>query len=169
MASGWRSSEPTEKLAREADRGHRSGKRGGSLKAAGISRRFGLNAEVPCAGTRSAGTCKLLSDAPAAAQPASPGRRRRSRSHGQRVPSGSTLRDIEERGRGLTAAPAGLKVAEETLKRERTVARLSLRAASQESSGKLGNRSRVSSAIESLSARGEETVKKKRAGRDRGD
>ena len=118
------------KLARERIAGIEREAGQASLKAQELSRRFGLTAEVPCAGTDLQGRCKLLSDAREAQSLKPSADAQIGRLQEARAKVVHHLRDIEARGRDLTAAPARLNVAEATLKRSRErLARLSLRAA----------------------------------------
>jgi len=152
------------KLARERIAGIEREAGQASLKAQELSRRFGLTAEVPCAGTDLQGRCKLLSDARAAQSLKPSADAQISRLQEARTKAVHHLRDIEARGRDLTAAPARLNVAEATLKRSRErLARLSLLAARQ---GELAQAREllagIGQQIESLLPNdGEETVEEK--------
>ena len=120
------------KLARERIAGIEREAGQASLKAQELSRRFGLTAEVPCAGTDLQGRCKLLSDAREAQSLKPSADAQIARLQEARAKVAHHLRDIEAQGRDLTAAPARLNVAEANLKRSRErLARLSLRAARQ--------------------------------------
>ena len=103
-----------------------------SLRAQDLTRRFGLTVEVPCAGTDLQRRCKLLADA-RAAQSLRPGADAQiARLQEARSKVAHHLRDVEARGRGLTAVPAKLNIAEASLKRSRErLARVSSRAARQ--------------------------------------
>ena len=120
------------KLARERIAGIEREAGQASLKAQELSRRFGLTAEVPCAGTDLQGRCKLLSDAREAQSLKPSADAQIARLQEARAKVAHHLRDIEAQGRDLAAAPAKLNVAEASLKRSRErLARLSLRAARQ--------------------------------------
>jgi DNA repair protein SbcC/Rad50 len=120
------------KLARERIAGIEREAGQASLKAQELSRRFGLTAEVPCAGTDLQGRCKLLSDAREAQSLKPCADAQIARLQEARAKVAHHLRDIEARRRDLIAAPAKLNVAEASLKRSRErLARLSLRAARQ--------------------------------------
>ena len=120
------------KLARERIAGIEREAGQASLKAQELSRRFGLTAEVPCAGTDLQGRCKLLSDAREAQSLKPSADAQIARLQEARAKVAHHLRDIEAQGRDLAAAPAKLNAAEANLKRSRErLARLSLRAARQ--------------------------------------
>jgi exonuclease SbcC len=118
------------KLARERIAGIEREAGQASLKAQELSRRFGLTAEVPCAGTDLQGRCKLLSDAREAQSLKPSADAQIARLQEARAKVAQHLRDIEAQGRDLAAAPTKLNAAEANLKRSRErLARLSLRAA----------------------------------------
>ena len=120
------------KLARERIAGIEREAGQASLKAQELSRRFGLTAEVPCAGTDLQGRCKLLSDAREAQSLKPSADAQIARLQEVRAKVAHQLRGIEAQGRDLTAAPANLNATEASLKRSRErLARLSLRAARQ--------------------------------------
>jgi exonuclease SbcC len=120
------------KLARERIAGIEREAGQASLKAQELARRFGLTAEVPCAGTDLQRRCKLLSDAREAQSLKPSADAQIARLQEARSKVSHHLRDVEAQGRDLTAAPAKLNVAEASLKRSRErLASLSLRAARQ--------------------------------------
>ena len=94
------------KLARERIAGIEREAGQASLKAQELSRRFGLTAEVPCAGTDLQGRCKLLSDAREAQSLKPSADAQIARLQEARAKVAHHLRDIEAQGRDLTAAPA---------------------------------------------------------------
>lgn len=107
------------KLARERIAGIEREAGQASLKAQELSRRFGLTAEVPCAGTDLQGRCKLLSDA-REAQHLKPGAEAQiARLQEERAKVAAHLQDIEAQGQDLAAAHARLNIAETRLKRSR--------------------------------------------------
>ena len=120
------------KLARERIAGIEREAGQASLKAQELSRRFGLTAEVPCAGTNLQGRCKLLSDAREAQSLKPSADAHIARLQEARAKVAHHLRGIEAQGRDFAAAPAKLNAAEASLKRSRErLARLSLQAARQ--------------------------------------
>jgi exonuclease SbcC len=152
------------KLARERVAGIEREAGQASLKAQELSRRFGLTAEVPCAGTDLQGRCKLLSDAREAQTLKPSADAQIARLQEARSKVAHHLRDIEAQGRDLTTAPTKLNVAEVRLKRSREwLARFSLRAARQ---GELAQaRETLASIIQQIESLpphdGEETVEEK--------
>ena len=120
------------KLARERIAGIEREAGQGSLKAQELARRFGLTAEVPCAGTDLQGRCKLLSDA-REARSLKPGAEAQiARLQQERAKVAQHLQDIEAQGQALAAAHDRVNVAETRLKRARErVSKLSVRAARQ--------------------------------------
>lgn len=120
------------KLARERIAGIEREAGQASLKAQELSRRFGLTAEVPCAGTDLQGRCKLLSDAREAQSLKPSADAQIARLQKDRAKVAGHLQGIEAQGRDLAAAHARLNVAETRLKRSRErLSKLSMRAARQ--------------------------------------
>ena len=118
------------KLARERIAGIEREAGQASLKAQELSRRFGLTAEVPCAGTDLQGRCKLLSDAREAQSLKPSADAQIARLQAERAKVAQHLRDIEAQGRDLAAAHGRLSIAETRLKHSREhLSKLSVRAA----------------------------------------
>ena len=120
------------KLARERIAGIEREAGQASLKAQELSRRFGLTAEVPCAGTDLQGRCKLLSDAREAQSLKPSAEAQIARLQEERAKVAHHLQDIEAQGQDLAAAHDRLNIAETRLKRSRErLSKLSVRAARQ--------------------------------------
>ena len=118
------------KLARERIAGIEREAGQASLKAQELSRRFGLTAEVPCAGTDLQGRCKLLSDAREAQSLKPRADAQIARLQTERAKVTQHLREFEAQGRDFAAAHARLSVSETRLKRSRErLSRVSVRAA----------------------------------------
>ena len=95
------------KLARERIAGIEREAGQGSLKAQELARRFGLTAEVPCAGTDLQGRCKLLSDA-REARSLKPGAEAQiARLQQERAKVAQHLQDIEAQGQALPPLMTG--------------------------------------------------------------
>lgn len=109
----------SSRLARERIAGIEREAGQASLKAQELARRFGLTAEVPCAGTDLQGRCKLLSDAREAQSLKPSADAQIARLQKERAKVAHHLRDIEAQGRDLAAAHARLNVSETRLKRSR--------------------------------------------------
>jgi len=107
------------KLARERIAGIEREAGQASLKAQELSRRFGLTAEVPCAGTDLQGCCKLLSDAREAQSLKPSADAQIARLQAERAKVAQHLRDIEKQGRELAAAHGRLSLAEKRLNHSR--------------------------------------------------
>ena len=120
------------KLARERIAGIEREAGQASLKAQELARRFGLTAEVPCAGTDLEGCCKLLSDAREAQSLKPSAEAQIARLQEERTAVAQRLQDIEAQGQDLAAAHHRLTIAETRLKRSREcLSELSVRAARQ--------------------------------------
>jgi exonuclease SbcC len=109
----------SSRLARERIAGIEREAGQASLKAQELARRFGLTAEVPCAGMDLQGRCKLLSDAREAQSLKPSADAQIARLQKERAKVAHHLQDIEAQGRDLAAAHARLKVSETRLKRSR--------------------------------------------------
>jgi exonuclease SbcC len=107
------------RLARERIAGIEREAGQASLKAQELARRFGLTAEVPCAGTDLQGRCKLLSDAREAQSLKPSADAQIARLQKERAKVAHHLQDIEAQGRDLAAAHGRLSVSETRFKRSR--------------------------------------------------
>jgi DNA repair protein SbcC/Rad50 len=107
------------KLARERIAGIEREAGQASLKTQELVRRFGLTAEVPCAGTDLQGRCKLLSDAREAQSLKPSAEAQIARLQEERGKIAQHLQDIEAQGQELAAAHDRLTIAEARLKRSR--------------------------------------------------
>lgn len=120
------------KLAREQIAGIEREAGQASLRVKELTRRFGLTAEVPCAGTDLQGRCKLLSDAREAQSLRPDADARVVRLQEERARIALHLQDIEAQCESLAGAHEKLRIAEARLKRSRErSSALSIRASRQ--------------------------------------
>ncbi|MCC6195617.1 MAG: DNA repair protein [Burkholderiales bacterium] len=152
------------KLAREQVAGIEREAGQASLRVQELTRRFGLTAEVPCAGTDLQGRCKLLSDAREAQSLRPDADARVARLQEERARVALHLQNIEAQRESLAAAHEKLRIAEARLRRSRERSSvLSMRAARQGELAQAGETlARIVQQIESLPQRaGDDTAQEK--------